>query len=64
MEQNRSSGQVDILGTQIQDLSLQREGNRMGLCAQQNLLWDKLTVDEHLNFIGALKGLSSSEISH
>ena len=34
----------------------------MGLCAQQNIHFDKLTVDENLNFIGHIKGLSHDEI--
>jgi ATP-binding cassette subfamily A (ABC1) protein 3 len=34
----------------------------MGLCAQNNLLWDLLTVDEHLNMIGRIKGLSSADL--
>jgi len=34
----------------------------MGLCPQFNTIWEKLTVDEHLNFMGALKGLDTAEI--
>ncbi len=34
----------------------------MGLCAQNNLLWDKLTVNEHMNMIGRIKGLSREDI--
>ncbi|CAD7696336.1 unnamed protein product [Ostreobium quekettii] len=30
----------------------------MGVCPQQNLLWDTLTAAEHLEFYGRLKGLS------
>ena len=35
----------------------------MGLAAQANIIWDTLTVDEHLNFIGKVKGLSPAEIT-
>lgn len=34
----------------------------MGLTAQSNVIWDTLTVDEHLEFIGKVKGLSEQEI--
>ena len=63
MEQNRSSGQITVLGNPVENFNLQRDGNRLGLCAQQNLIWDNLTVDEHLNFIGAVKGLTRQEIA-
>lgn len=36
----------------------------MGLAAQFNALWDKLTVDEHLNFIGSIKGLSNEDTDY
>lgn len=31
----------------------------LGLCPQHNMLFDKMTVFEHLKFFGMLKGLSS-----
>ena len=33
-----------------------------GLCPQHDVLYDRLTVKEHLWFFGKLKGLSSDEI--
>eukprot|EP00760_Papus_ankaliazontas_P007099 PhM_4_TR13282/c2_g1_i5/m.36280/K05643/ABCA3; ATP-binding cassette, subfamily A (ABC1), member 3 len=33
----------------------------IGLCPQHNILWDHLTVREHLDFYGALKGLSKAQ---
>ena len=63
MEQPRSFGEIYLLRTPIQDFNTTHDGNRMGLCAQNNLIWDKMTVDEHLNFIGAIKGLSKQEIN-
>ena len=34
----------------------------MGVCPQHDLLWDRLTSREHLNFYGRLKGLSGKEL--
>ena len=62
MEQARSFGEIQMLKTDIDHFDPKSHGNRMGLCAQQNLIWDKLTVDEHLQLLGALKGLSSADI--
>ena len=36
----------------------------MGLCAQQNIFWDKFTVDENLNYIASIKGLSKEEMEY
>jgi len=34
----------------------------MGMVPQFNTIWDTLNVDETLNFIAQIKGLSSEEI--
>ena len=34
----------------------------MGVCPQDNLLWDRLTAKEHLSFYGRLKGLVGREL--
>ncbi|CAL8083288.1 unnamed protein product [Orchesella dallaii] len=45
------------------DITTELEAVRdnLGLCPQHNMLFDKLTVSEHLRFFGQLKGLTSSE---
>lgn len=35
----------------------------LGLCPQHNIIFDELTVSEHIYFFSKLKGLSSREIS-
>jgi len=35
----------------------------LGLCAQYNAIWDKLTVDEHLECIGQIKGLDAAALA-
>ncbi len=34
----------------------------MGLCSQNNLIWEKLTVNENIDQIGRIKGLSTKDI--
>lgn len=49
--------------TNISDISLQENGRYIGICAQDNILHDRLTVEENLVFIGKLKGLRKDDIS-
>ncbi|XP_046856241.1 phospholipid-transporting ATPase ABCA3-like [Xenia sp. Carnegie-2017] len=46
------------------DIRTSMDGVRssLGLCPQHDVLFDRLTVKEHLWFFGKLKGLSSDEI--
>jgi ABC-type multidrug transport system ATPase subunit len=34
----------------------------MGICPQENIIWESLTAGEHLSFYGRLKGLSGQEL--
>lgn len=36
----------------------------MGICPQENVLHDKLSVQEHLRFFGGLRGLSGSQLEN
>jgi ATP-binding cassette subfamily A (ABC1) protein 3 len=36
--------------------------DRTGLCAQDDIIWPELTVDQHLNFYAKLKGVDSETI--
>ncbi|XP_055596640.1 phospholipid-transporting ATPase ABCA1-like [Uranotaenia lowii] len=38
--------------------------NSLGYCPQHNILFDELTVQEHLYFYGRLKGLSANQIEY
>jgi ATP-binding cassette, subfamily A (ABC1), member 3 len=44
---------TDILGVR----------NSLGLCPQHNVLFDDLTVAEHIYFFGSLKGLSGERLN-
>ena len=53
-----TSGSCQIWGEPIAtDMGRIREG--IGLCPQHNILWKKLTCNEHLRFFGGLKGVPS-----
>lgn len=39
-------------------------GNSIGFCLQNNILFDELTVREHLQFFTELKGVSGREVEH
>jgi ABC-type multidrug transport system ATPase subunit len=58
MDLKRSSGDVKILDKNLDDLDVKKDGMKMGMCPQFNTIWDVLTVDESINFIGEIKGLS------
>ncbi|XP_041120241.1 phospholipid-transporting ATPase ABCA1-like [Polyodon spathula] len=56
-----TSGTAYILGKDIRsDLSTIRQN--LGVCPQHNVLFDQLTVEEHVWFYARLKGLSESEV--
>ena len=45
---------------EINEIPLGRLGKYFGICNQENLMWDMMTVDESLNFVASLKGISGS----
>nr|VZI36423.1 unnamed protein product [Spirometra erinaceieuropaei] len=57
-----SSGDAYICGKNIRtEMSAIR--TFLGLCPQHNILYDRLTVREHLRFYGSIKGLSKEELA-
>nr|VZI36429.1 unnamed protein product [Spirometra erinaceieuropaei] len=57
-----SSGDAYICGKNIRtEMSAIR--TFLGLCPQHNILYDRLTVREHLFFYGSIKGLSKEELA-
>ena len=46
------------MNDEINDLPLKLHGKFFGICNQENLMWEELTVDESLNLVAALKGVS------
>jgi ATP-binding cassette subfamily A (ABC1) protein 3 len=57
-----SEGTVLVNGYDVRTHT-QSVRDSMGLCLQHNVLFDNLTVAEHLYFFGKLKGLNNVEVS-
>ena len=53
-----TQGEVYLAGENINDLRQQAFQNVIGICAQQDIFWDPLTVFEHFSFQARLRGLS------
>ncbi|XP_052239441.1 ATP-binding cassette sub-family A member 2-like isoform X2 [Dreissena polymorpha] len=57
-----TSGSAVIYGHDIRmDMEVIRQG--LGMCPQHNVLFDKLTVEEHLWFYARLKGMKTADIN-
>ncbi|KAM6168041.1 phospholipid-transporting ATPase ABCA7 [Erethizon dorsatum] len=56
-----SGGSAFILGHDVQS-SMAAVRPHLGVCPQYNVLFDMLTVDEHVWFYGRLKGLSAAAV--
>merc|ERR1711974_102840 len=56
-----TSGSIFVAG---KDISKHLESLRriMGVCPQKNILWEGLSLYEHLKLFGRLRGISESEI--
>ncbi len=58
MQLSVTSGTAELMGHEISDFPLQKEGKFFGQCNQENLIWESLTVNESMNFVASLKGIS------
>jgi ATP-binding cassette, subfamily A (ABC1), member 3 len=56
-----SSGAVSMYGEDIHD-NMDRVRQFIGVCPQHDILFDELTVREHLVFYGQLKGVSKAQV--
>lgn len=57
-----TSGFAQIYGHDIRtEMEVIRQG--LGMCPQHNVLFDKLTVEEHLWFYARLKGMKSEDLA-
>lgn len=62
MDMKRTAGDVRIHQTPLDAINVVGQRLQMGMCPQFNTLYDVLTVDQCLNFMGEVKGLSREEI--
>ncbi|XP_058833503.1 phospholipid-transporting ATPase ABCA1-like isoform X2 [Topomyia yanbarensis] len=58
-----SSGTAVIWGYDIR-YDMEKIRSSLGYCPQHNILFDRLTVKEHLYFYGRLKGLSKIQVNY
>lgn len=56
-----TSGSATIYGHDIRT-EMDEIRKNLGMCPQHNVLFDKLTVEEHLWFYSQLKGMAEEEI--
>ena len=56
-----TGGDADIYGLSLSH-DLDEIRTMVGICTQHNLLWDELTVLEHLQLFGAIRGTSERDI--
>ena len=54
----KTSGDAKVLHKRVEDIDVLVDGPYIGLCPQYNTLWEQLTVDESLNLVARMKGLS------
>lgn len=52
------------MGQNTEKINLFEEGKRIGLCPQYNSGYDQLSVEENLQFIARLKGISEKDLTH
>lgn len=52
-----TSGSITVFNTELTS-NIDQLRRRMGVCPQHNVLYDNLTVKEHLMLVGSLKGCS------
>ncbi|CAE8744011.1 unnamed protein product [Polarella glacialis] len=54
---SQTSGKMSVNGFDIPE-QLREIRSSMGFCPQHNILWDELTVEEHIEFFGRIGGMS------
>ena len=52
MDMKRTEGQIKVMDINIDEMQVNEHGNKMGICPQANTIWNALTVDQSLKFIG------------
>lgn len=59
------SGSINIFGREVtNDDDIQEIRQLVGICPQQNVLFQNLTVSEHLCFFGTIKGLTGRDLDN
>ena len=61
MDLKRSQGNIKIIGTDLDEIDPLASEFKMGMCPQFNTIWNVLSVDQSIRFIGDIKGLSPQD---
>lgn len=61
METPKNSGVARVLNKRVEEIDVLKDGPYIGLCPQYNAIWEQLTVDESLNLVARMKGLSTED---
>lgn len=62
LNMKRSGGDCKIYKSPIDQVSPRAQNITMGMVPQHNTIWQYLSVDQSLQFLGEVKGLDQSEI--
>ncbi|KAL4460035.1 hypothetical protein ABPG74_003561 [Tetrahymena malaccensis] len=57
----KTSGSIKIFGEEL-EADLDQARQEMGLCTQKDVLYDDMTVTEHLEFIASIKGMQGNQL--
>ena len=64
MERQISQGEAYILSQNTSEIDLVKEGRKLGMCPQDNTIWNQLTVRENLEYMARVKGLSAMDFQN
>ena len=64
MQTSITAGDAQLMQKQVNELDERELGKYIGKCNQENIMWDFLTVDESLNLMARIKGLTREQRDH
>ena len=64
MQTSITAGSAQLMGTEVNEIDEDSVGMYIGQCNQDNVMWDFLTVDESLNLLARIKGLTHRQREH
>ena len=64
MQTSITAGNALLMQKEVNELDENELGKYIGKCNQENIMWDFLTVDESLNLMARIKGLTREQRDH
>lgn len=59
-----TNGDIAILDQNIRDINMSLVGRQIGLLSQHETIMDELSVEENLEFMARIKGLTDKEFKN